>query len=91
MLEAVATSVAGFVGGASRGPVDTATRVHSWPEFHGVFGSRSTHSHLGFSVHDFFANGGSEAVVVRVGSGTTVTRGDLLGGAHGRSRAGITA
>ena len=86
MLEAVATSVAGFVGGASRGPVDTATRVHSWPEFHEVFGSRSAHSHLGFSVHDFFANGGSEAVVVRVGSGPAVTRSDLLGGAHGRSR-----
>ena len=92
MIEALATSVTAFVGGASRGPTDTATVVTSWSQFHTVFGSRSTHSHLAFSVHDFFANGGTDAVVVRVGSGPAVTASDLLGGADARSqRRGIYA
>ena len=62
----VATSVTAFVGRAARGPVGTPTTVSSFVEFERVFGGLWSQSRLGFAVRDFFANGGSEAVIVRI-------------------------
>jgi phage tail sheath protein FI len=60
------TSVAAFVGRASAGPVDTPVPVRSAAEYAKRFGTPSASTPLSLALRDFFANGGSEAIVVRV-------------------------
>lgn len=63
-------SVTAFVGPAARGPVDHAVPVSNSDEFLKTFGKSGQHCRLEFAVRQFFINGGSNAVVVRV-SGTS--------------------
>jgi phage tail sheath protein FI len=65
-ITGVSTSITAFVGRASRGPVNKATVVNSFGDFETRFGSLSNDSALGFAVRDFFLNGGSQAVIVRL-------------------------
>jgi phage tail sheath protein FI len=65
-ITGVATSVTAFVGRALRGPTDTPVTVTSMGEFERRFGGLWTGSALGFAVRDFFANGGGQAVIVRL-------------------------
>lgn len=65
-----ADSVTAFVGPAPRGPVDHAVVIESQDEFLKSFGAPECHCRMEFTVRQFFANGGRNAVVVRV-SGTT--------------------
>ncbi len=64
-------SVTAFVGPAPRGPVDHAVKINSPDDFLQNFGAPEYHCRLEFSIRQFFANGGRNAVVVRV-SGTSV-------------------
>ncbi len=63
-------SATAFVGPTPRGPVDHAVEISSPEEFLKIFGTPECHCRMEFSVRQFFANGGSNAVVVRV-SGTS--------------------
>jgi hypothetical protein len=70
-ITGVATSITAFVGRALRGPTDqdetnSPVSINSFGEFERVFGGLWTESTLGFAVRDFFLNGGSRAIVVRV-------------------------
>jgi hypothetical protein len=65
----VATSTTAFVGLALRGEPDKATLIPSFAEFQRTFGGLWNDSMLGFAVSDFFLNGGSDAVIVRVQQG----------------------
>ena len=65
-IAGVATSTTAFVGAAPRGPVNEPTTVTSFGEFQRIFGGLWEGSRLGFAVRDFYLNGGSVAVVVRV-------------------------
>ena len=65
-ITGVATSITAFLGKAVRGPIDTAVTVTSFADFERVFGGLSLDSTMSYLVKDFFANGGSQAVVVRV-------------------------
>lgn len=58
--------VAGFVGVASRGPVDTPVAVESWSEYLWRFGSTDGPGRLPLAVYAFFVQGGTRAVVLRV-------------------------
>lgn len=62
----VATSVTAFVGRTRRGPVNQATVINSLADYERVFGGLWKHSTVSFAVRDFFANGGGQAVVVRL-------------------------
>jgi phage tail sheath protein FI len=62
----VATSITAFVGRAARGPTDRAVVVNSFGDFESMFGGLWLDNALGFSVRDFFLNGGSTAVIVRL-------------------------
>jgi hypothetical protein len=59
-------SVTAFVGPTPRGPVDHAVRLNTIAEFLQIFGTPECHCRVEFAVRQFFANGGSQAVVVRV-------------------------
>ncbi|MGW6358868.1 phage tail sheath family protein [Streptomyces sp. NPDC055092] len=73
-VSAVTTSVTAFVGHTRRGPLNEPVRVTGFAEFERRFGGLSAQSPLAYAVHQFFGNGGSVAVIVRVaraGSGKT--------------------
>lgn len=65
-IQEVPTSVTAFVGRALQGPVGEPTAVASLTEFENRFGGLSRDYPLTYAVRDFFANGGRQAVVVRV-------------------------
>jgi phage tail sheath protein FI len=65
-ITGVSTSVTSFVGRAQRGPIDTATVINSFADFQRTFGGLWKESSLGYAVRDFFTNGGSQAIIVRV-------------------------
>lgn len=65
-IAGVSTSVTAFVGEAKRGPVNTPTTVFSFTEFERTFGGQTDGMRLAFAVQQFFLNGGSEAIIVRI-------------------------
>jgi phage tail sheath protein FI len=65
-ITGVATSITAFIGRALRGPVDKAVTINSFGDFERIFGGLWVESTLGFAVRDFFLNGGSQAVIVRL-------------------------
>ena len=72
-MEGVATSTAGFIGFAKRGPViGKPVLITSFPHFRRVFGgyldSSVKYRHLAYGVEQFFMNGGSRCYVMRVAS-----------------------
>jgi Bacteriophage tail sheath protein len=70
-ITGVATSITAFVGRTARGATDTAVLIHSQGDYDRTFGGLSKTSPLSFGVRDFFANGGSSAVIVRLFKPTT--------------------
>lgn len=65
-IAGVATSVAAFIGRAQRGPVETPVRINTFGDFERIFGGLWADGALGYAVRDFYLNGGSQAIVVRL-------------------------
>jgi len=65
-ITGVATSIAAFLGRARSGPVDKPVTISSYGDFEHVFGGLWSESSLSFAVKDFFLNGGSQAIIVRL-------------------------
>jgi phage tail sheath protein FI len=65
-ITGVATSITAFIGRARRGPVNEAITINSFGDFETIFGGLWESSSLGFAVRDFFLNGGSQAIIVRL-------------------------
>src|SRR5438105_15896551 len=73
-ITGVPTSVTAFVGRAWRGPVDVPVRCDSYADYDRTFGGLWRDSTMSYAVQQFFANGGSQALVVRVATRTGATR-----------------
>ena len=67
-ITGVATSITAFLGRALRGPVNTPVVVNGFADYQRIFGGFWLHSTVSFAVRDFFANGGGQALVVRLAS-----------------------
>jgi uncharacterized protein len=65
-ITGVATSITAFVGRAQWGPVNVATVINSYADFDNMFGGLWANSMMSFAVNDFYQNGGSQAVIVRL-------------------------
>ena len=65
-ITGVSTSVTAFLGPAKQGPVEEAVHVLNWPSFVKTFGGLNPGSEMSYAVQQFFANGGSDAWVVRL-------------------------
>jgi len=65
-ITGVATSITAFVGTATSGPVGVATLIHSQADYDRTFGGLAVDSPMSFAVRDFFLNGGSTGVIVRL-------------------------
>jgi phage tail sheath protein FI len=62
----VATSITAFIGRAARGPVNQPVTINSFADFQRSFGGLWNQSYLGFAVQDFYLNGGSQGIIVRL-------------------------
>ncbi len=65
-ITGVATSITAFIGRAERGPVNVATVINSLGDYERIFGAIQMYSPMAFAVRDFYLNGGSRAVIVRL-------------------------
>jgi hypothetical protein len=65
-ITGVATSITAFIGRALRGPVNKAVTINSYGDFERIFGGLWLESTLGYAVRDFYLNGGSQAIIVRL-------------------------
>lgn len=72
-IAGVATSIALFIGWAPRGSETGAVRLASFADYERQFGGLDTRSLLGHSVRQFYANGGSDAYVLRIASADAAT------------------
>lgn len=76
-ITGVATSIAAFVGWATKGPIDEAGLVLSWSDYVRKYGDLDSRSYLGYAVSQFFANGGQRAYVVRLAKGAVAAKVEL--------------
>lgn len=74
------TARTAFVGRTLRGPVNRPIFVTGFAEFQHVFGGLWQPSPLGYAVEQFFDNGGSEALIVRVINGARAATLSLTAG-----------
>src|SRR5271157_2122841 len=65
-ITGVATSIGAFVGYTARGIDNRAERIFSFSDYERLFGGLASASELSYAVQQFFANGGTQAYVVRV-------------------------
>src|SRR5438105_12746891 len=67
VITGVSTSVTAFVGATRQGPADEPTAIGSYADFVRQFGDPidAAGHPLGYAVGNFFANGGTQAIVVR--------------------------
>jgi uncharacterized protein len=65
-ITGVATSITAFIGRAQIGPVDEPVTINSYADFERSFGGLWRESTLGYAVRDFYMNGGSQAIIVRL-------------------------
>jgi Bacteriophage tail sheath protein len=65
-ITGVATSITAFIGRALRGSVNDPVRIQSYSDYDRNFGGPSLDSTMSYAVQQFFQNGGSDALIVRI-------------------------
>jgi phage tail sheath protein FI len=65
-ITGVATSITAFIGRAVKGPVNEPTVISSFGQFQGTFGGLAQGYPMSYAVQDFYMNGGSQAIIVRL-------------------------
>jgi hypothetical protein len=66
----VGTSITAFIGRALKGPLG-ATKINNFGEYEDIFGGLWKKSNMSYAVYQYFINGGTEAIIVRVVPGPT--------------------
>lgn len=69
-ITGVSTAVTAFVGSFGRGQRNVPTQIFSIADLERSFGQLVSTSEAGYAVRQFFANGGSQAWIVRVAGGS---------------------
>ena len=65
-ITGVATSITAFIGRALKGPVDDPFTITSFGDYERTFGGLWIDSTMSYAIQDFYLNGGSEAIIVRL-------------------------
>jgi uncharacterized protein len=65
-ITGVATSITAFIGRALRGIVNEPLTITSFGDFERLFGGLWTESMMSYAVRDFYLNGGSLALIIRI-------------------------
>ena len=69
VVTGVPTSITAFVGRAERGAANEPITVFDYGDFETTFGGLTIDMPMTYAVKDFFENGGSQAIVIRVCAG----------------------
>lgn len=80
-ITGVATSITAFLGFAFKGPTNDPVRIQSFGDFERMFGGLTYDSTMSYAVQQFFLNGGSDALIVRLSNPGVKATADLLAGA----------
>ena len=70
-ITGVATSITAFIGRAYMGPVNEPTIINNYGDYERAFGGLWLDSTMSYAVRDFYLNGGSQAVIIRIINGAT--------------------
>jgi Bacteriophage tail sheath protein len=65
-ITGVATSITAFIGRAERGEVNASVVINSFGDFERYFGGLGVNYPMSYAVRDFYLNGGSQAIIVRL-------------------------
>jgi phage tail sheath protein FI len=65
-ITGVATSITAFLGRAARGPVNDPVKINSFADYQRRFGGLAADSTMSYAVQQFYLNGGSQAIIVRL-------------------------
>jgi phage tail sheath protein FI len=65
-ITGVATSITAFLGRSSLGPVNEPITITSFADFERFFGPLAVNYPMTYAVQDFYLNGGSQAIIVRL-------------------------
>ena len=65
-ISGVTTSVTAFLGRAPMGNIDKQVVITSWSDFERKFGGLNVNYPLSYAVRDYYLNGGSLAIIVRL-------------------------
>jgi phage tail sheath protein FI len=68
-ITGVPTSITAFVGVSARGPVSDPVFVNSYADYERTFGRLGPGNPMAYSVFQYYQNGGSQAVIVRIAAG----------------------
>lgn len=79
-ITGVATSITAFIGRAVRGPTNEAVTINSFGDFERRFGGLHEQFLMSYAVRDFYSNGGSQAIIVRLIHPNFSTDADFLTG-----------
>ena len=95
-ITGVATSITAFLGRALQGPVNTPVELNGFADYQRIFGGLWMDSTASFAVRDFFANGGGQALMVRLATSNatastiTVSGLQLAAGSPGKWSANLS-
>ncbi|HZF39488.1 MAG TPA: phage tail sheath family protein, partial [Blastocatellia bacterium] len=68
-ITGVATSITAFIGAAPRGPVNESITINNFGDYERIFGGLYLDSPMSYAARDFYLNGGSQAIIVRLNNG----------------------
>lgn len=81
-IQGVATSITLFAGRTATGPAGAPTLVTGLGSFVSQFGAVSAGLPLTLAVRDFFTNGGTSAIIMRIGADSPLSEADWLNGVN---------
>lgn len=70
-ITGVATSITAFIGRTLSGPTNEPITINNFGDFERKFGGLWVNSTMSYAVRDFYQNGGSQAIIVRISNGAT--------------------
>ena len=70
-ITGVATSITAFIGRAVKGKQDEPLLISSYADYERMYGGLSVDSTMSYAVKDYFLNGGSQAIIIRIHEGAT--------------------
>ena len=85
-ITGVATSVTAFIGRTRRGPVEDPTVINNFGDYERHFGGLWSESTVSYAVRDFYQNGGSQAIIVRLHNAATAATITVPGGLNLRAK-----
>ena len=65
-IPGVPTARTAFIGTAPEGPVGVPAAIHTFSDYERQFGGLNASSTMSLPERDFYANGGSQAIIVRI-------------------------